>query len=351
MTACSTRAWRRWSATSRHSAPGGTAGSTRRWRPRRPNAPRECTPYLRLLRSPIQPTIALAVAALTQVQRAGALDGPRLLAHIAPAMTARAAGTARDALRLVDQAVRRDPSLSAAAARPVAAALAHASVDVQRAVVVMLETTLAPVDDEIAELVAARRGDVAASLRPRLDALLVGCADVPEPPATPEPLADRPEPAAGSASTVGEPSPDVGLVPLVPVRSLPDLVELLAGVLEREGPPEDLELALDGVLRFSGPRPADFGHMTQAIRVRAERLLARRRRSGDRDLVRRAHPIVGRLDADRATTCPLAEPWPAIWLVAWPRSARWPPGFGPGRSSPCRPMSAGGSSPASSSPG
>ncbi len=65
--------------------------------------------YLRLLRSPIQPTVTLAVDALTDVQRAGELDGARLLAHVEPAMTARAAGTARDALRLVDGAVRREP--------------------------------------------------------------------------------------------------------------------------------------------------------------------------------------------------------------------------------------------------
>ncbi len=67
--------------------------------------------YLRLLRSPIPPTVTLAVSALTEVQRAGELDGARLIAHVEPALAARAAGTARQALRLVDGAVRREPSL------------------------------------------------------------------------------------------------------------------------------------------------------------------------------------------------------------------------------------------------
>jgi hypothetical protein len=236
--------------------------------------------YLRLLRSPIPPTVTLAVGALTQVQRAGALDGARLLAHIEPAMTARAAGTARDALGLVARAVRQEPSLSRAAARPVVGALAHASPDVQRAAVALLETELAPLDDETATLLDGRRGDVAASVRPRLEALLVGRPAAIEEVTIPRRVADEAESLARTTSTMEHPDPYGALVPLEPVGSLAELVELLARVLEREGPPEDLELALDGVLRFSGPRPAEFVRLTHALRVRSERLLAGRRAPG-----------------------------------------------------------------------
>jgi hypothetical protein len=235
--------------------------------------------YLRLLRSPIPPTVTLAVAALTQVQRTGALDGTRLLAHIEPALTSRAAGTARRALRLIEHAVRQEPSLSEAAARRATAALAHASADVQRAAISMFETVLA-VDDEVAALLAARRGDVAASVLPRLDAVLAG----------------RPD-AAGSADTLGQPpdapaptfvrirrpdrpDPFGSLVPLRPIDSLEGLMELLAGILEREGPPESLELALDGVARFCGLQPPEFMRLTKAVRTRAERLLTGRREPG-----------------------------------------------------------------------
>ena len=104
--------------------------------------------YLRLLRSPIPPTVTLSVNALTEVQRAGELDGARLIAHIEPALAARAAGTARQALRLVDGAVRREPALSGAAAPAASAALAHPSADVQTAAVALLESVLRPEDDD-----------------------------------------------------------------------------------------------------------------------------------------------------------------------------------------------------------
>ena len=236
--------------------------------------------YLRLLRSPIPPTVTLAVGALTEVQRAGELDGARLIEHIEPALAARAAGTARQGLPLVDGAVRREPALSGAAARAASAALAHPSADVQTAAVALLESVLLPEDEEARALVAARRRDVAASVLPRLDALLAG-----RPGSTADAVSAAPPPPATATASPG-PSrraasdPWDALVPIAPVASLADLVELLAGVLEREGPPEDLELALDGVLRFTAPRTAEFGRLTKAIRVRSERLLAARRNQG-----------------------------------------------------------------------
>jgi hypothetical protein len=236
--------------------------------------------YLRLLRSPIAPTVTFAVDALTEVQRAGGLDGGRLLAHIEPAMTARAAGTARGALRLVERAVREDPSLAPAARHPTATALAHGSADVQKAAISLLEGLPGPMGDEAAALLAERRADVAASVRPRLEALLGG--QMP-PQGAEAPSGGSREgrgPSVATPHVVDRSDPFDALVPLVPVGSLEELVELLAGVLEREGPPESLELALDGVLRLGGERPADFVRVTRAVRVRSERLLAARREQG-----------------------------------------------------------------------
>jgi hypothetical protein len=236
--------------------------------------------YLRLLRSPIPPTVTLAVDALAEVQKAGGLDGGLLLAHIEPALTARAAGPAREGLRLIERAVREDPSLSPAARLRTAAALAHASADVQGSAISLFEALLGPLDHEGAALLADRRGDVAASVRPRLDALLAGRLDPPGAEARPGDSHEGPAPAIATAPAVDRPDPFDSLVPLAPVASLEELAELLAGVLEREGPPESLELALDGVLRFCGERPADFVRITRAVRVRSERLLAGRRDPG-----------------------------------------------------------------------
>jgi hypothetical protein len=247
--------------------------------------------YLRLLRSPIAPTVTLAVGALIEIQRAGALDGARLLAHIEPALTARAAGTARDGLRLIERAVAGDPGRSAAARRPTAAALAHASVDVQKAAIGLFEGLLGPLDDESASLLADRRDDTAASVRPRLDALLGGRDGAPAPGREP---VTRAGPSPGVAVVPPAPpgDPFAPLVALAPVDSLEGLVELIAGILEREGPPESLELALDGVLRLCGERPGDFARLTRSIRVRSERLMS------------------GRFDAGIAT-------WFAGLVVSW----------------------------------
>ena len=230
--------------------------------------------YLRLLRSPVAPTVTFAVAALAIVEKSGRLDGDLLLAHVEPAVGVRAAGTAKAALRLIELAVRADPTLAGAAVRPASAALVHGSADVQGRAIVLFETVLGPVDPETAALLAERGDDVAASIRPRLDALVGGAR-----PEAPGPTIEATEPPAVEVEI--EPADAFGSMRrLEPVGSVEDLVELLAGILEREGPPEDLERALDGVLRFSGERPADFSRLTKSIRVRAERLLKGRRDSG-----------------------------------------------------------------------
>jgi hypothetical protein len=235
--------------------------------------------YLRLLRSPIGPTVTLAVAALGEVQRAGALDGARLLAHLEPAVGARAAGTARDGLRLIERAVVADPTLAGAARRPTAAALTHASADVQKAAISLFEARLGPVDDEALALLAERQDDIAASVLPRFEALLRGAGEGPEA-TNPQGRPIEPIPAAAAASPVEHRDPFDTLEPLTPVASVEELVELIAGVLEREGPPESLELVLDGVLRLCDERPPDFARLTKAVRVRSERLLTGRRRWG-----------------------------------------------------------------------
>ena len=235
--------------------------------------------YLRLLRSPVAPTVAFAMGALSAVQKAGRLDGGRLLAHVEPALTARAAGTAREGLRLIDRAVREDPRLGAPARRPAAAALAHASPDVQKAALALFEDRLGPLDAESVALLAERRDDVAASILPRLDAL-VGHPAGGGPAEGLDEAARDSRPARVASPVAENPDPFGALEPVSPVDSVSDLVELLAGVLEREGPPESLELALDGVLRLCSDRPSDFGRLTKAVRVRSERLLAARSEPG-----------------------------------------------------------------------
>ncbi len=228
--------------------------------------------YLRLLRSPIGPTVTLGVAALRAVQDAGLLDGARLLAHVGPAIGARSAGTARQALRLVERAVREDPSLGGAAAGALVAGLGHPAADVQSAAIALFEQRVVPLDDGAAAQVAARAGEVAPSLRARVDALTAPGSRVPEP-ATRATATRRVD---AVAEPVAASDPFAGLERLQPAASLEALVEALAAVLEQEGPPDRLEVALDGVLRFPRDGSAAFVRTTRAVRVRAGRILARR---------------------------------------------------------------------------
>jgi hypothetical protein len=64
-----------------------------------------------------------------------------------------------------------------------------------------------------------------------------------------------------------------GLAAIEPIGSLAALVEAIASALEREGPPDDLEQILDGVLRF-GRREPDFERLTKAVRARSQKLVA-----------------------------------------------------------------------------
>jgi hypothetical protein len=233
--------------------------------------------YLRLLRSPIPATVSMSVAALKEVQKAGRLDGGQLLGHVAPALAARAAGTTGAALRLVDGAVRAEPKLAGRAALVATEALVHASADVQAAALTLIDRVAAGPDEDLAAALERRRDDVAASLRPRFEALAGRVAPVSRAGPIDGPVSpDRPEiaPAEQSSASSVPLDPFASLQPIQPIQTLPDLVEAIAHVLETAGPPDELERVLDGIARLSSQRPPDFERLVAPVRRRAERILA-----------------------------------------------------------------------------
>jgi hypothetical protein len=58
------------------------------------------------------------------------------------------------------------------------------------------------------------------------------------------------------------------------VGSVEELLAVLSSVIENEGPPEDLERALDGVARFGQERPVGFDRLTAPLKKRCVKLLA-----------------------------------------------------------------------------
>jgi tetratricopeptide (TPR) repeat protein len=128
--------------------------------------------YLALLGSRIPPTVSFALKALAALDKADRLPPGPVVDQIAPALRAREKGAVTQALRLLDRAVRRDPSLAARAAEVAAKALTHESPEVQGAALDFIERHARPPGPELADLLRARQEDVAPSQRPRLLALL-----------------------------------------------------------------------------------------------------------------------------------------------------------------------------------
>ena len=87
--------------------------------------------YLNLLASKIPPTVSFALSALSKVDRAKRLPAGALVERISPALTARAKGAVSSALKLLENAVGRDPALKRDAAMIAAQALTHESPDAQ----------------------------------------------------------------------------------------------------------------------------------------------------------------------------------------------------------------------------
>jgi hypothetical protein len=214
--------------------------------------------YLALLASRIPPTVSFALDALVEVERAGELPPEVLLAHIAPAVQARAKKTALAALALAERAAAREPRLSRQTATVAAEGLGHDAADVQARAIAVVIRLGDKSDRAFVELVRDRARATAATLRPRL----LDWLGEPTAPARSEPTAA----AARTPTAAAE-------APLRRARSLDDAIDLLAGAIERFDAADEMEGALDGVARFCGERPPDFALRLKPLTKRAGAIL------------------------------------------------------------------------------
>ncbi|MFN3653402.1 MAG: DUF6493 family protein [Armatimonadota bacterium] len=257
--------------------------------------------YLALLTSSIPPTVSFSVRALAALAKAKRLPGALLLDHAAPALAAREKGTVTATLKLLAGTAKREPALAARAAEVACAALLHEAPEVQGAALLLIEQYGDRQAGELRSLLQERAGDVAASQRSRVEALL-GAA--PEPatsaaaqedseleallyraralPSTWRELAGIDAALADlQAGTLRVSALDLPFhgVPrldpeaeIPPVEALDDLIETLARLLETHGPPEEVERALDGLSRLCAERPDDFDRRVGPLRKRAGKL-------------------------------------------------------------------------------
>lgn len=255
--------------------------------------------YLGLLGSRNPSTVTFAVRALGAWGAASALDPARVLERLASALQARAKGTVKAALALLDQTARRAPALGRRAALLAAEALVHESPDVQSRALDLLEQRGDRTDGELTALLWERSEAVAPSQRARLDAWFArnrpgtgqahaeAADDLDALQARVAALDHRLSECAGVfcaleiARQGGGPIPaavrgalDVPRLDparrIEPVNDLDTLLDLFSAMLESPNSPDDVERLLDGVSRLCDQRPDDFEARTASLRARAE---------------------------------------------------------------------------------
>lgn len=254
--------------------------------------------YLSLLGSRIPPTVSFALKAIVALEKGKKLPAEALLDHIAPALAAREKGTVTTALKVLDRLAKANPALKGRAAEAACEALLHAAPEVQGAALDLVEKHGDPSQERLRSRLEERRDDVAASQRPRLEALLGATAEEEEA-AEAADLSDLIARAGripqhfreiagveaalqdAMGGTLSAPALDLPFqqVPrldpastIQPVADLQELIDAFSQVLETSGPPEELERVLDGVSRLCAERPEDFDRRVAPLRKRANRL-------------------------------------------------------------------------------
>lgn len=268
--------------------------------------------YLRLLASPISPTVTFALQALAIVDAARPMDGRDFVTGLRPLMLARTRGTVKSALKLLDMIAQRDSAKQSLVAMLASEALAHEATDVQSAAFKLLAAHGSPGDQALFDAVTTRLDHVAASMRKTLQEWLQSrVGTLPTVPQTSVISND-----ATTDSDVAALEQRISKLPLEwrslvcldealdalksgrshcaaiefdgtefprldganaisPVNSLDDLIDLAARVIEHPVDADQIEQLLDGISRLCDQRPDDFALRTGPLLKRVRDLMKR----------------------------------------------------------------------------
>ena len=206
--------------------------------------------YLRLLSSSVPPTVSFALKQVQVLDKAGVLDTGDLIEALEPALQARAKGTVKASLKLLESAVRRQPEAGPVAASKAVLALISEDADVQALALEIIEALGAdPVANDLEKYIDL----VAPSVRPRIGKLTGATVNAPPETATAAPLPES--------------------EPLVPVASSADALAVFLSVLEDPRDPFEVERAIDGVSRFGAALREDKTALSP-LRKRAKQICA-----------------------------------------------------------------------------
>ena len=288
-----------------------------------------------------QPAIvSFGISTLSKVDKKRPLDPAVVLAHVGPATGALAAGTAKAAVGLIAAALRRDPTLAAAAAEALRPGLTHRKPEIQLAAVTVLgsrpdepavaavladvaaglsptaraavptiatEPAVRPEVDQAAELAAAlAEAEAVLARRPDADpdvavAIAAARAGSEPPPARPDPVRDaRPE------------------EPISPVETLDVLVETLLQVVDgKVRNTSTAERALDGLAALHAARPHDFALLVGPLVVRVNEIFAAESPLWGRHCSTDFCYLIAQwIQPERPIAEPITVDSPRAWLIA-----------------------------------
>jgi hypothetical protein len=208
--------------------------------------------YLALLSSPVPSVVKEGLVGLKAL--GNAVDGDELARVASGPLSQRQKNLAMDTLGLLGRAAESSEESRGAVLAGVAVALGHERADVQERALGLLERYPDEVPQgEVLGFVDA----VSPTLRARVEAL-IGIDLVPGAPAFVDVVENGP-PVPAPAE----------IVPIEPVESVDELIELAASLMEGQGGGDDIERLLDGVSRLCAERPPGFERRVAGLVKRA----------------------------------------------------------------------------------
>lgn len=225
--------------------------------------------YLHLLQSAVPATVSMAFATLQSIDATTPIAAGLLVAALHPVCLSRHKGIAVDAVKWLRGIGKREASSLTDVATALANALAHESVDVQKAAMDGLQECGAAVrTGELEQLIGERLEGIAPSLRKRAVDWLASATGAPGPART----AKRALVAVPAAPTKVRSSLLYQARAIIPISTQDELIDAFSSLLEEDGDPDEVERVFDGIARLGAERRVDFDARVGPLAKRARKL-------------------------------------------------------------------------------
>jgi len=273
--------------------------------------------YLGLLRASAPNVAAWAFVKVEQLAQTGCYDPASLSSALEPVLQARAKGTVKQALKLLEAQALAQPTSAGAISMIAATALGHEQVDVQNAALALLMKNASPEDAALRKIIEKYSGTLSASVSNRVAKWLgddetqpaAKSGSSPSGPKKKSSSKSRAVPTPAKSAAVGKlpdqlrmlfaldalaenlaqgqlsiPAaifdgteiPRLALVqPLQPIGDLEELLDVCARVIEDGSLVDDVERCIDGLTRLcaDGPPSPDRERMTGPLLKRTTQLI------------------------------------------------------------------------------